>query len=838
MTLKIPIQNSNVYLIDTSSLIFRAFYAIPNLTSPKGEPVNALYGFINMILKLLSEKNPDHILFCQDSKTKGYRYEIYPQYKANRGEMPESLASQLPLIFSFIDKMGFPRIQVEGVEADDIIGTLAHHLAQNQNEVVIVSSDKDFAQLISPHIILYDTMKDVFYKREDAISKWGVTPEQMIDYLALIGDSSDNIPGVTGVGPKTAVNLLTQFGTLDEIYEQIDQVKGATKQRLMENKEMAYLSKKLVTINRSLDLNIAPEQLLPKTMNKDEILSFIEQYHFKSLIPVIQRIIQSPILETPTTEETFRLQPIEFELQAFQKFVKKKPDSLWIYFQKDVVTISDGNAVMEIPKDSVPLVSDSLSKVTLSGSNLKNLAHAIGLSNLRVGWDNAIAAYVENPGQSVELDSLVRKYLNKTLQEYRYPVEAEIELADKLKYQVESQFKIIQEIELPLIEVLYKMELRGVLIDSDWLIEERSHLFEELQSIEKKIYELTGKEFNVNSPKQLASVLFEDLKLPAHKKTKTGYSTDNEVLEALENQHPVIGEILKYRELSKLKSTYVDPLPQMMDQNGRIHTTFQQTVTATGRLSSTNPNLQNIPIRTDRGERLRAAFIAPEGCSLGAFDYSQIELRILAHVSEDPGLIKAFEQNQDIHSATASEVFEIDIHRVTPEQRRIAKAINFGIAYGQTAFGLSQTLGISRKSAQDIIDRYFKKFSKVRDYIHSTIESAKKLGYVETLLGRRRYIPDILSRNGALQKFAERAAINAPMQGSAADIVKLAMIKVERECQSKLILQVHDELIFEAPDQVLLSEAVKIQTIMETIIPLKVPLKVNYGIGKNWREAH
>jgi DNA polymerase-1 len=573
-------------------------------------------------------------------------------------------------------------------------------------------------------------------------------------------------------------------------------------------------------------------------MNPDEILSFIEQYNFKSLIPTFKKIITNPNAESPRKMEVSCLKPLKFELESCRKFLINNQDSLWIHYQNERVTLSDGKAVVEIPKESVDLFCDIFSKSTLCGSNLKTLAHFIGLSNLKVGWDNAIAAYIETSGQSVELDSLIQKYLNKTPQDYLYPVEAEIELANKLKHQIDSQIKIIQDIELPLLEVLYRMELRGVLIDSDWLIEERTHLFDELKLIEKKIYELTNKEFNINSPKQLSIILFDDLKLPTQKKTKTGYSTDNEVLEGLVDQHPVIAEILKYRELSKLKSTYVDPLPQMADQNGRIHTTFQQTITTTGRLSSTNPNLQNIPIRTDRGEKLRAAFIAPEGCSLGAFDYSQIELRILAHVSEDPGLIKAFEQNQDIHSATASEVFEIDIHTVTPDQRRIAKAINFGIAYGQTAFGLSQALGISRKSAQDIIDRYFKKFAKVKEYIHFTIESAKKLGYVETLLGRRRYIPDILSNNANLQKFAERAAINAPMQGSAADIVKLAMIRVERDCQSKLILQVHDELIFEAPDELLLTEANKIKSIMETIIPLKVPLIVNYGIGKNWREAH
>jgi len=839
MTLNIPIKNSKVYIVDTSSLIFRAFYAIPNLTSPRGEPVNALYGFINMTLKLISEKKPDHLLFCQDSKLKGQRHKIYPAYKANRGEMPEALTPQLPLISSFIDKMGYPRIQVEGVEADDIIGTLAHQLSLHNNDVIIVSSDKDFAQLINSKISMYDTMKDLFYRREDAIAKWGVTPEQMIDYLALIGDSSDNIPGVTGIGPKTAVSLLKQYSILDSIYQNLDQVKGATQKRLSENQKMAYLSKQLVTIDLHVDLKIEPHDLLRKPTQTEEILSYIELYNFKSLLPVFKKLVNGHIAEPVKAAAKSSLTFHPFSVERAKNLILSHSGNLWINMSEEAITLLKGSEAINVPSSSYDEISRALNTIPLSGSYLKSLAHRLQISDLKVTWDNSIAAYIANPGQSsLGLEDLTLKYLQKSLIDFASPIEAEMELAKELRYQLDSQFNIIFEIELPLLEILYKMERRGVLIDIDWLIEEGAHLFNDLKLIEAKIYQLTGKEFNINSPKQLANVLFEDLKLPALRKTKTGFSTDSEVLEALRGEHPVIDEILQFREISKLKSTYIDPLPQMADENSRIRTTFQQTVTSTGRLSSVNPNLQNIPIRTDRGERLRAAFIAPNGHALGAFDYSQIELRILAHVSEDPGLMSAFERSQDIHSATACEIFEIVLAEVTPDQRRIAKAVNFGIAYGQTAFGLSQSLGISRKAAQEIIDRYFQKFGKVREYISETIKYAKNLGYVETILGRRRYIPNILSSNMTLQKFAERAAINAPMQGSAADIVKLAMIRLSQSCQSKLILQVHDELIFEAPESLLRDEAQKIKSVMEMIVPLKVPLVVNFGIGKNWKEAH
>jgi DNA polymerase-1 len=703
--------------------------------------------------------------------------------------------------------------------------------------VVIVSGDKDFAQLISSHISMYDTMKDLFYNREEAFARWNVFPEQMVDYLALIGDSSDHIPGVNGIGPKTASQLLNEYKSLDGIYQNIDCIKSATQKKLLEGKEMAYLSQKLVKINLEIPLSIDENTLLPKPIDHQKIIAFIERYNFKSLIPTFNKL-GSSTLQKIAEPVTSKLTKIDYSQINAHTFLSSNHEVLWVDTTHSELVVSNGKVLLVIPRSEVPQYVNRLAETRLAGSNLKTLAHEIKLPKLKVFWDNSIAAYVNLPGQSLEIEGLLKKYLGKGLNQFATPIEAHMALADALYTQVDSQLKIIQEIELPLLEVLYDMELRGVLLDTDWLVEERSHLFEEIKSIENKIYAIAGKEFNLNSPKQLSSILFNDLKLPAGKKTKTGFSTDNEVLEGLQKNHPIISEILQYRELSKLKSTYIDPLPQMADQAGRIHTTFQQTVTTTGRLSSINPNLQNIPIRTARGERLRAAFIAPPGSLLAAFDYSQIELRILAHVSKDPGLIRAFEKKQDIHAATASEIFDVAIDSVNSEQRRMAKAVNFGIAYGQTAFGLSQTLGIGRKQAQEIIDRYFQKFEKVKNYIANTIEEAKSKGYVETLLGRRRYIPDILSSNSNLQKNAERAAINAPMQGSAADIVKLAMIKTQAQYQSQLILQVHDELIFEAPSEIIQAEAQSIKSTMETVVTLEVPLIVNFGIGKNWKEAH
>lgn len=835
-----------VYLVDTSSLIFRAFYAIPNLTAPDGQPVNALYGFITMVIRLINDRKPSQLIFCYDSKTPGARYQIYPEYKANRGTMPDELASQIPLIKNIIDYLGLPSIEIEGVEADDIIGTLVAQANGQGWNSVIVSSDKDFAQLIGPTVSMYDTMKEVTIDPEGAYKKWQVKPEQMIDYLALVGDSSDNIPGVTGVGPKTASKLLEEHGSLDGVYQNIEQIKGALKERLKENKQMAYLSQKLVTIDLHLKLKHSIQDIPTPTQKPELVYELFDKFNFKTLKPQITKLLQGP---APTGSEdtagpdsvqtTYSFSSTLFNEAQLTQHIQSG-QTYWLFEFSEKIYVGTSQHLCQLPSTLSSSFLRSVSLNPVNGFQVKNLLHKLNIPSCKVAWDSAIASYILKAGQSLELDSLLQSYLP----EYTLNPGADgyfdglLKLETFLKQEIKPFEKLYYEIELPVTEILYQMEKEGILLDTDWLIEERTQLFNEISALEKKIHQLSGQEFNIASPKQLSQVLFETLKLPPKKKTKTGFSTDNEVLLELKDEHPVITQILEYRELTKLKSTYVDPLPQMADASGRIHTTFQQLTTATGRLSSVHPNLQNIPIRTERGERIRKAFIAKPGCLLAAFDYSQIELRVLAHACQDPGLIKAFEQNLDIHSSTASELFEVPLEKVTGDHRRTAKAVNFGIAYGQSAFGLAQTLGVNRKEAQDIIDRYFTRFPKVKDYVAETIALAKKQGFVETLFGRRRYIPEIQSKNNAVQKFGERAAINAPMQGSAADIVKLAMIQVSRSTTLKILLQVHDELVIEGPEEQLRAEAPKIQSLMQEVTQLKVPLVVHYGIGKNWSDAH
>lgn len=848
-------QNSKtrLFLVDTSSLIFRAFYAIRNLTSPDGTPVNALYGVLSMVLKLIQNHQPDHLIFCYDSKDKGDRYQIYPNYKANRGAMPEDLIPQMALIKEAIRLLGFNAFESAGVEADDLIGTLAKQAEALGWDVTIVSGDKDFAQLLSPQIQMYDTMKESWIGPAEAKQKWEIHPHQMIDFLALVGDSSDNIPGVRGIGPKRAVQLLQQFESLDGIYNNLDSISGNVKLSLIEHRETAYLSQKLVTIQLDIQTPFNLTQLPPPAPQADDLIQFFDRYNLKTLKQNYQKhfglISASPIEATdtalpitaPSQLINSAISHIDYDqLQA----ITWQPDlPIWIIDADPYLLISQQPEVSGYALDYLSLsqLNEHLFQWPMAGFEVKNLLHRLKPSSFQITWDSALAAYMLEPGQKLEFTTLYDKYVAQSKPDILTPewlLAAHAQLANVLKNQMAPFQTIYQTMELPLIGILYRMETLGIKIDTDWLVEEHGILFHEITNLETKIHQACQKQFSINSPKQLAQVLFEDLKLPTVKKTKTGYSTDSEVLEELKGQHPVIEWLLEYRELTKLKSTYVNPLPQLADQNGRIHTTFQQMSTTTGRLSSVQPNLQNIPIRTPRGERLRQAFIADAPKKLVAFDYSQIELRILAHYCQDPTLVRAFHQDLDIHTATASEVFETPLEQVTSQQRRLAKAINFGILYGQSAFGLANTLNFSRTEAQEIINRYFARFPNIKDYVTQTIETAKERGYVETLLGRRRYLKELQSKNKTIQKFGERAAINAPLQGTAADIVKMAMLQVPQKDSVQLLLQVHDELIFEGLESEILLLAPQIKAIMESVISLKVPLKVNYGIGNNWSEAH
>ena len=858
-----------LFLVDVSSLFFRAFYAVRPLTSPSGIPVNAVYGFLTMILKLLKEEKPEYLVFCYDRKDPSFRKDIYSEYKANRSEMPEDLIPQIPYIKKLADYLGIPSMEVEKYEADDLIGTLTKLGVRNNMQVMIMSGDKDFAQLVEENIFLYDSMKNTKMGVEGVIEKFGVKPAEFIDFLALCGDSSDNIPGVMGIGPKGAQKLLESYEHLEGIYEHIDEIKGSIKDKLIKDKENAFLSRQLVTIVTDVKIDQNIESYRRRPFLKAELTGLIEELNFKTLekniwaantdgasfeatppmaaTPVAKAFVEAKTAEPILTHE-FKHHDIPLIQMPISELAKelKAGAEVWAVTNSGGVFIGIEEPIKKIFQLQGELkdlgkISDQLG-LRWNGFDIKHFWHQIGCENPVAVWDALLAAYVVKPGESVEWDRVLARYTGELPQELPDGVEtfiSHLKLKEVLLAKLDhvKGLNVYNELDLPLAAILYKMEKRGIALDSKMLGIQSQEIMGLLQELEKNIHTMAGETFNIASPKQLSVVLFDKLKLPVGKKTKTGFSTDNEVLEKLKSQHPIAAQVLDYRELAKLKSTYVDSLPHLVKEDGRIHTTFNQATTTTGRLSSTDPNLQNIPIRTERGARVRKAFVAAPGNVLLSVDYSQIELRILAHFSEDPNLTKAFKDDLDIHTATAAEVFSVSLKEVTSEQRRAAKAVNFGIAYGQGAFGLAENLGIGRSEASDIIKRYFARFGRVQNYIEDTIASAKSIGYVETLAGRRRYMDELLSKNAAMQKFGERAAINAPIQGTASDIVRKAMIQVEQQIQLPMLLQVHDELIFEGKESIVRELSPKIVKIMESVIELKVPLKANAGIGFSWDDT-
>lgn len=840
-----------LYLVDVSSMFFRAFYAIRPLTAPNGLPVNAIYGFLAMVIKLLKQEKPEYMVFCYDRKEPSFRHEMYEEYKAHRTEMPDDMAQQMPYLKKIAGLLGIPDLEVPSFEADDLIGALTELGVKNKMEVYIISGDKDFGQLIRPGVFLYDTMKGVKYDVDGVKEKWGIRPDQFIDYLALVGDSSDNIPGVSGIGPKGAIKLLEQFKTLEDIYENIDKVESkSVKEKLITSKENAFLSKKLVSIATDVGLDEDINSYKIKSLKRDELKSFLRELNFKALEKTLLGDDNEAAPDTnnevlpkvETVKVSSSVTEVSMDLSELQNWLKPK-DEIWGFLATQGLYLGKGSELVHLQGDPAKLgpLTDEL-QIRWKNFDSKTFWHQIHCQNPITIWDSMLAAYVLHAGDVSDFSQLLSKYLQIEHPEFVsadivYQSHMKLESILKAELAVQKSETILNEYEIPLVPVLYKMEKIGIRIDKKFLHSQSLELEKEISSLEKQIHKAADQTFNVASPKQLAVVLFDKLKLPAGKKTKTGYSTDNEVLLGLD--HPIAELVLKYRELAKLKSTYVDSLPQLADSQDRIHTTFNQALTTTGRLSSINPNLQNIPIRTERGQQVRKAFIASPGNELLSVDYSQIELRVLAHISEDPGLMKAFAEDIDIHAATASEIFEVPLKEVTAEHRRKAKAVNFGIAYGQGVFGLAETLRIPRGEAQEIINRYFSRFQRVRDYIESTIEKAQERGYVETLSGRRRYIPELKSKNHALKKFGERAAINAPIQGTASDLVKKAMIEISKQIRNiEMLLQVHDELIFEGTRKDLEVNLPKIKSVMESVSPLKVPLKVNAAIGLNWDEAH
>ena len=883
-----------LYLVDVSSMFFRAFYAIRPLSNPAGMPVNALYGFISMTVKLLREIRPDYMVFAFDRSGTTFRNEIDPNYKANRSEMPADLVPQIPYFRRVSEALSIPCIDAEGFEADDIIGTLTHLGRDAGVEVVIVSSDKDFAQLIKPFVSMYDTMKEVRYDEAAALEKWGVEPRKMRDYLALVGDASDNVPGVAGIGAKGAAKLLQEFDSLEDIYANLDKVSGTSlKKKLEAGRDDANLSKRLVTIVCDMKLGVEIEDLRLKPIHREALHDLLLELDFKSFARTLlgdykpgapatedapiedpghsvahvlnpagneNNVIKGtagayvrPAPETPAVEvgatriDVSAVKEDRLDLAGLAKWIKPGAETWTMTTERATYLAHQDRGAWSIAECAVEgaelgrLLTES--KLRFKGFGLKDFCKRNLITTPLIEWDQMLAAYVIRAGPIERPEALFTLYNGESLPDLPSApqlLSAHLVLETQLRRKLASVDgeKVLFEIEQPLVPILLAMENSGILIDRDGLKIQSESLGRDIRTLEAEIHEAAGGPFNIGSPKQLGQILFEKMKMPAGKKNKTGYSTDNEVLEKLSAEFPITAKVLQWRELSKLRSTYVDALPLLADAEGRVHTTYNQALTTTGRLSSTNPNLQNIPIRTERGNQIRKCFVAAPGRKLVSVDYSQIELRILAHITGDPGLVRAFEAGHDIHAATASEVFDVPLTEVTSDMRRKAKAVNFGLAYGQGAFGLAETLRISRGEATEIINRYFARFSGVKTFMTETVEEAQKKGYVETVFGRRRYLDELYSKSPAVKKFGERAAINAPIQGTASDLVKMAMIKVGLPSYGTPMLQVHDELVLEVDDQKVDEACRETTERMEGVVSLRVPLKVNTGVGKNWEQAH
>ena len=922
-------------LVDGSSYLYRAFHAFPPLTNSAGEPTGAMYGVLNMLKSLISQVQPSHIAVVFDAKGKTFRDEMFEQYKSHRPPMPDDLRKQIQPLHDIIRALGIPLLVIEGVETDDVIGTLAVAASKANQKVLISTGDKDMAQLVDDNIMLINTMNNTLLDREAVIEKYGIPPELIIDYLALMGDSADNIPGVAGVGEKTALGLLQGIGSMAEIYANLDKVaelpiRGAKKlgDKLLAEKEMADLSYRLATIKTDVALDITPEQLTLGASNNDQLTEYFGRYEFKRWLNEVMNGADSITNnnEQPTKINQYQATPalaqnnddevlpaIQIDRSRYETLLTEADLNRWVeklkqaklfaldtetdnldYMAANLVGISfaleNGEAAylplqldyLGAPKTLEKTTALALLKPVLEnpaiqkvGQNFKydlTIFARNGIDVQGVAFDTMLESYVLNSTGRHNMDDLAKRYLGHQTISFeeiagkgknqltfnQIPLEQAAEYAaedadvtmklqqvlwEKLSKEPTLE-KLFKEMELPLLGVLSRMERRGVLIDSDALFLQSNEIANRLSELEEQAYVLAGQPFNLASTKQLQEILFDKLGLPVIQKTPKGApSTNEEVLEELAFSHELPKVLVEHRGLSKLKSTYTDKLPQMVNpQTGRVHTSYHQAVTATGRLSSSDPNLQNIPIRNEEGRRIRQAFIAREGFTVVAADYSQIELRIMAHLSQDQGLINAFTQGKDIHRSTAAEIFGVALDEVTSEQRRNAKAINFGLIYGMSAFGLSRQLGIGRADAQSYMDLYFKRYPGVQTFMHDIREKAKAQGYVETLFGRRLYLPDINSSNGMRRKAAERVAINAPMQGTAADIIKRAMIQLDQKLQNDpdiaMIMQVHDELVFEVRSEKVEFYSKLIKTQMESAADLVVPLIVDVGQGTNWDEAH
>ncbi|MGZ8181398.1 MAG: DNA polymerase I [Methylobacter sp.] len=912
-----PSQRERLILVDGSSFLFRAYHAIPPLTNANGEPTNAIYGVSNMLRKLIADYHSDHITVVFDASGKTFRNELYDQYKAHRPPMPDDLRVQIEPLHNLIRAMGLPLIIESGVEADDVLGALARHAEQQGYDVIISTGDKDMAQLVTDHIILENTMSNTRMDIQGVIDKFGVKPEQIIDYLALIGDTVDNIPGVPKVGPKTAAKWLEQYQTLENLIAHANEIGGKIGENLRASLDQLPLSKQLTTIKCDLDLPYGIEDLKQQPMDKAELRNLLAELGFSSWLKSLDAsatlrtgVAEGRTAEAAPTED----KPAKID-SAYETILTEQHFNDWLaqldnaelfafdtettsldYSKAQIVGVSfavtPGKAAYVPLAHDYPGVPDQLNRSEILeklrpllenphkaklGQNLKYDMHVLanhGIALRGIAHDTMLESYVLNSTATKHnMDDLAKEYLGVETIHYEdvtgkgakqigfqevsieqaAPYAAEdaditLQLHQVLGAKLAQQpdlLKLYTEMEVPLISVLARIEHNGVLIDTAMLAQQSLELSSQIVSLEQHAHDLAGQTFNLGSPKQIQDILYDQQKLPVLKKTPKGQpSTEESVLQELALEYPLPKLILEYRSLSKLKSTYTDKLPQQVDgQTGRIHTSYHQAIAATGRLSSSDPNLQNIPIRSEEGRKIRQAFIAPEGKKIVAADYSQIELRIMAHLSADEGLLKAFTEGQDVHRATAAEVFGVAPEQVTTDLRRSAKAINFGLIYGMSSFGLAQQLGLSRSQAQSYIDLYFARYPGVKNYMDHIREQAREQGYVETLFCRRLYLPEINARNAARRQYAERTAINAPMQGTAADIIKRAMIAADRwlykdSPDAKMIMQVHDELVFEIAHDQVDDCAANIRTLMCAAADLDVPLIVDIGIGNNWDEAH
>lgn len=882
------------------SFIFRAYYAIRPLNAPDGTVVNAVYGVATMLGKLIAEKKPDHLVICADSRDKGFRDEIYPQYKANRSEPPEDLIPQFDLIDELVKMLSIPVLRQPGFEADDLIATLVKKFSHHDHiDITIATSDKDLMQLVSDkrHVCLYDTMKDKIIREREVMEKFGVPPDKVVEVQGLCGDSSDNIPGISGVGPKTAAKLINDYGSVENVLKNASQIKGKLGEKILEEKNNALVSLELVTLKDDVPFTIHWEDLTYQPPDPQKINPFYERLNFRTLLHQTEHATKNVTekkdglgftIQVLDTAEKLRdaidryrknttLPPLSFDTET-DDLDSHRAGLVGIslcFAKTEACYLPIGHkegkniALTAVVEHLAPVLANpDVPKIAQNAKFDMNILIRHSMPVAGLVEDTLIASYLINPDGTHNLDALAQKYLSHETIKFHELVKRgktfrDVPIDDAAKYSAEDAWvvfsihetlatelknrgldQVYREIEMPLISVLAKMEKNGVLVDQALLAQLKIDFEHRLLSLEKEIYRLAGTEFNINSPKQLGEILFVKLGLPTQRKTKTGFSTDVDVLEALAPQHELPKKLLSYRMLSKLISTYVDQLRNLIHpQTGRIHTTFNQAIAATGRLSSSDPNLQNIPIKTPEGRRIREVFIASPGHIIFSADYSQIELRLLAAFSLDPHLLNAYKYNVDVHKRTAASIFGIDIKDVTDEMRATGKTVNFGVIYGQSPYGLSQQLGVPQKDAKQFIESFYSTFSRVRDYREHILDKARRDGFVTTYLRRRRYVPEINSQNMMNRQNAERVAFNTVFQGSAADLIKKAMIEIHQQIEnkklkSKMLLQVHDELVFEVPHDELHTIEKLVPQIMENSFDLPIPLKVSFSHGRHWGEAH